>query len=159
MNNLQPITREEMFLADIAEASQGGGGVSGLPAVTSDDNGDVLTVVSGAWAKAQPSGGAVIMFDSTGCLTPYANVLSMLNSGIMPSVAYFESDIVSSVYMGTSFGINVVTGVITVEAKYENYEDGDDAYVSVNVVHIDINSDDTSEVTYGAYYFSVTDDN
>ena len=158
MNNLTPITREEMFLADIAEASQGGGG---LPAVTSDDNGDVLTVVSGAWAKAQPSGGgAVIMFDSTGCLTPYANVLSMLNSGIMPSVAYFESGIVSSVYMGTSFGItNAATGVITVEAKYENYEDGDDAYVSVNVVHIDINSDDTSEVTYGAYYFSVTDDN
>ena len=156
MNNLTPITREEMFLADIAEASQGGGG---LPAVTSDDNGDVLTVVEGSWTKAQPSGGAVIMFNSTGCLTPYANVLSMLNSGIMPSVAYFESDIVSSVYMGTSFGINVVTGVITVEAKYENYEDGDDAYVSVSIVHIDLNSDDTSEVTDGAYYFSVTDDN
>ena len=28
-----------------------------LPSVTSDDNGDVLTVVSGAWAKAAPSGG------------------------------------------------------------------------------------------------------
>ena len=28
-----------------------------LPAVTTDDNGDVLTVVSGAWAKAAPSGG------------------------------------------------------------------------------------------------------
>ena len=31
------------------------GGV--LPAVTSDDNGDVLTVVEGAWGKAAPSGG------------------------------------------------------------------------------------------------------
>ena len=30
---------------------------SGLPAVTGDDNGDVLTVVEGAWAKAQPDSG------------------------------------------------------------------------------------------------------
>jgi len=30
----------------------GGGGGSDLPAVTSDDNGDVLTVVEGEWAKA-----------------------------------------------------------------------------------------------------------
>lgn len=30
---------------------------SSLPAVTRDDNGDVLTVVEGAWAKAAPSGG------------------------------------------------------------------------------------------------------
>lgn len=28
-----------------------------LPAVTSEDNGDILTVVNGAWAKAVPSGG------------------------------------------------------------------------------------------------------
>lgn len=34
-----------------------------LPSVTSDDNGDVLTVVEGAWAKAAPSGG--------GGLTPH----------------------------------------------------------------------------------------
>ena len=30
--------------------------VAELPAVTSDDNGDVLTVVEGTWAKATPSG-------------------------------------------------------------------------------------------------------
>ena len=30
---------------------------SSLPAVTSDDNGDVLTVVEGAWDKAAPGGG------------------------------------------------------------------------------------------------------
>lgn len=34
---------------------------SSLPAVTSDDNGDVLTVVEGAWAKAAPSGGSGIL--------------------------------------------------------------------------------------------------
>lgn len=30
---------------------------SGLPTVTSSDNGDVLTVVEGVWAKAEPQGG------------------------------------------------------------------------------------------------------
>lgn len=33
-----------------------------LPSVTTDDNGDVLTVVSGAWAKATPSGGGGVEF-------------------------------------------------------------------------------------------------
>lgn len=42
-------TREECFLSDIAE--NGGG----LPKVTSEDNGDVLAVVDGAWDKAAPT--------------------------------------------------------------------------------------------------------
>lgn len=36
-----------------------------LPAVTSDDNGDVLAVVEGAWAKAAPSGAGVLDVTST----------------------------------------------------------------------------------------------
>ena len=47
-----------------------GTGVS-LPVVTPDDNGDVLTVVNGAWAKAAPSGGGALiahMDDATGAL-------------------------------------------------------------------------------------------
>lgn len=41
-------------------------GSNALPAVTAADNGDVLAVVEGAWAKAAPSGGASVMFvDST----------------------------------------------------------------------------------------------
>lgn len=39
----------------------GGGGGSDLPAVTAADNGDVLTVVNGAWGKAAPSGGGVLV--------------------------------------------------------------------------------------------------
>lgn len=41
----------------------------GLPSVTSTDNGDVLTVVEGAWAKAAPSGGgALIVHEVEGVL-------------------------------------------------------------------------------------------
>lgn len=40
----------------------GGGGGSSLPPVTAEDNGDVLTVVNGAWAKAAPSGGLRLVF-------------------------------------------------------------------------------------------------
>lgn len=60
---------EEWKLSDFLELSndeklkwlyngvKNGGGGSGLPEVTADDNGDVLTVVEGAWAKAEPGGG------------------------------------------------------------------------------------------------------
>lgn len=52
-------------LDGIAEAiSSGGGGGSSLPAVTSDDNGKVLTVVNGARDKATASGGGDV-FDIT----------------------------------------------------------------------------------------------
>lgn len=46
-------------------------GENELPAVTTSDNGDVLTVVSGAWAKAAPSGGlpAVSASDNGDVLT------------------------------------------------------------------------------------------
>lgn len=38
---------------------------SGLPAVSATDNGDVLTVVEGAWAKAEPSGGGAVVIEGT----------------------------------------------------------------------------------------------
>lgn len=58
----EPITREEHYLNQIVtNTAGGGGGGSSLPAVTSDDNGDVLAVVDGAWAKATPSGGVLVV--------------------------------------------------------------------------------------------------
>lgn len=50
---LIPCKNEELAKAWTDGDPLGGG----LPEVTSDDNGDVLTVVNGAWSKAQPSGG------------------------------------------------------------------------------------------------------
>ena len=51
-----------IILVDGATLPAGGGG---LPDVTSDDNGDVLTVVEGEWAKAAPSGGGVLIVTDT----------------------------------------------------------------------------------------------
>ena len=48
---------DALIAAKLVGGSGGSGGGSGLPSVTSDDNGDVLTVVDGAWDKAAPSGG------------------------------------------------------------------------------------------------------
>lgn len=60
-----PQNREEEYLNAIVENGGGGGG-SSLPEVTADDNGDVLTVVEGAWEKAAPSGGGgVLIVDLT----------------------------------------------------------------------------------------------
>ncbi|MBR4155365.1 MAG: hypothetical protein IKU01_01500 [Bacteroidales bacterium] len=33
-----------------------------LPDVTADDNGDILTVIDGAWAKAEPAGGIITLY-------------------------------------------------------------------------------------------------
>lgn len=47
----EPQSVTEFYLKEILE--KGGGGGSGLPDVTSDDNGDVLGVVNGGWAKTK----------------------------------------------------------------------------------------------------------
>ena len=45
----------------INEIAKIAGEDSALPAVTADDNGDVLTVVEGEWGKAAPSAGGVMV--------------------------------------------------------------------------------------------------
>lgn len=47
----QPLMTEETARTILEKIDGGSGG--GLPEVTEDDNGDVLTVVEGAWAKAE----------------------------------------------------------------------------------------------------------
>lgn len=81
------ISEEEKLMLDIADridTIEEGGGGSGLPAVTSDDNGDVLTVVNGAWGKAAPSGGDSDIFwcpfywddDGYACTRTFAEIVA-----------------------------------------------------------------------------------
>lgn len=58
---IDPVTADEAAIATAIDNAGSGGGGSSLPTVTSDDNGDVLTVVEGAWAKDAPSGGEFVV--------------------------------------------------------------------------------------------------
>ena len=66
-----PKTVSEAIDALVTVAPTGGGGGSDLPEVTDADNGDVLTVVEGVWAKADPPSGlpAVTSSDNGDVLT------------------------------------------------------------------------------------------
>lgn len=70
----------------------GGGSGSSLPAVTSDDNGKLLTVVEGAWDKAEASGGntlKIVKLTSGGQLpsgVTYASILADYNNGILTAL-------------------------------------------------------------------------
>lgn len=53
MNNLTPITREEMFLADIAEAKGGGSGGAFIVEYTIEESGGELTVTNASHTYAE----------------------------------------------------------------------------------------------------------
>lgn len=65
---------------------------SGLPAVTASDNGDVLTVVDGAWDKAAPSGGVMVLCttDEHDITATWNEVKQALQAGTL-CVASFEN--------------------------------------------------------------------
>ena len=78
------------LLEQVDAAFAGGGGGSSLPEVTSDDNGDVLTVVEGAWAKATPKNNEFVVTytvtESEGamsatCDKEYSDIVSAIEDG------------------------------------------------------------------------------
>lgn len=124
----------------IAEA----GGGSSLPAVTADDNGDVLTVVSGEWAKAEPAGipSGLCTFDNDGVLDKsYHDILNMMASGIIPYIT--EPGVDNSNY----------TTTYMLMWTYE-YPDPDDYACSIMFYGYD----DTID-TWQSVYFAQTDPN
>ena len=75
-------TIPDMIEACTQLAGSGGGGGSSLPSVTSADNGDVLTVVEGAWAKADPPTAEtlVVTFTASGGVYSADKTLSEINT-------------------------------------------------------------------------------
>lgn len=111
-----------------------GSGGGALPAVTSDDNGDVLTVVDGVWGKAAPSGGGVIIIQEgenhTLPLT-WQQIYDGLAQGVVYNLLYSYSDtgtgeygvgmnqVYSADYLPTGAGDQPIYMVATSQFTYE----------------------------------------
>lgn len=76
------------------EQAEGGGSGSSLPDVTSSDNGDVLMVVNGAWAKADPPSGlpAVTSSDNGKVLTVSSGAWAAVSPAAVSSNVQIAAD-------------------------------------------------------------------
>ena len=108
--SLIPENREELWLDAIAKAATGG-----LPAVTSSDNGDVLTVVNGEWSKATPESGlpAVTSSDNGKVLTVSSGAWAAVSPAAVSSNVQIAAD--SALY-GFLFS-ELTTAVTTAAAR------------------------------------------
>ena len=122
-------TREECFLADIAENG------CGLPEVTSDDNGDVLAVVDGEWSKAP----------APSSLPPYTSA----DKGKVLTVGEGEAEVVIPAQSLTidSKGNGTLTGV-----DFSMLSDGDNVPTNI-VVGGETSSITGTYVSEGSYVY------
>ena len=115
--------------------------VAELPAVTSDDNGDVLTVVEGAWAKAEVESDAnsvVYTFEISGSsisatLADNKTIGDIMNDIENGKIVYLERN-------GNYYRLNAISG---------NYV----AFTSIFPTNI---NDDFSSLNYSYYLFNKT---
>ena len=123
-------------LWEIAQSSGGGG--SSLPAVTSEDNGDVLTVEDGAWAKAAPSGGGQFI------ITVTAN-----EAETELSVDKTYQEIVSAFAEGKTFYLIYTDSLYEVQfaAPYA-YESYDTYYIGGVNIDIEAVSEDEADICF-----------
>ena len=95
---------------------------SGLPEVTSEDNGDVLTVVEGAWAKAAPADGGgtdsgimVVEADVDGndnitLKSTWQEIFNAMKDGMLVLVPIATGEIAAAMYFIKSAVSSAVSG-------------------------------------------------
>lgn len=132
-----------------------------LPAVTSDDNGDVLTVVEGAWAKAAPSMGLFIVtadVDQEDNITldkTLAEIIAAYKAGLMPIMIMHSYGIGEG---NISDGILFLTGITAYQGAQATLNNATfnamvsvDGYDGVSGMILSIHSDGSVNVSIGTY--------
>lgn len=153
-----PVTRTEQYLDAIARGVGGGG--SSLPTVTSDDNGDVLTVVEGAWDKAAPSGGG----GGTSAFVVHV-VLNLHESGnswvptvtepIADIIEALDADIPVVAHCGKSYDGETPSGYFVISLlDYYPAETVADVGIDFVYTDMDVNDASTTLYRYWLYWYS-----
>ncbi len=96
------------YFMNVLKENVGGGGGSSLPAVTSDDNGDVLQVIEGAWAKGPAPAtdndfiiSATLTFDGSPVLSSQTTISDIIAANTAGKNIKLE---ITSSGMGVFFG-------------------------------------------------------
>ena len=114
-----------------SSSSGGSSGGSSLPDVTTNDNGDVLTVVEGAWAKAAPSGGGANIIVCYLSFDPETGVTQL----VLPSGSYLTYNMIinsdAALIMLIAVQENAVGYYPLTSASHEyDQETGDSRYLA-----------------------------
>lgn len=148
----------EAFKSYDTAIGEGGGG-SALPEVTSADNGDVLTVVEGEWAKAAPSCGDVFIvhkvydeiIDNARLDKTWTEIDDALASGKAVTVLEYEKDAEENLSYGHSSPVlDVYTedGIYVVRYFYFVYNP--DLNVPTSIITHEYQTDSANN--YPVYY-------
>lgn len=115
------------YQGDLWEKIENKSGGSSLPSVSSTDNGDVLTVVNGAWDKAAPSGLPAVILADKGKHLVVNNKIQPTSTVIVPeqmasydavSGMYLMSNCVPSLFNDEGYVYAIVNGTVVSGTPY-----------------------------------------